>query len=120
MRISDWSSDVCSSDLLPPLGDARAEVASCRNNGAVFTSARRLPRPHDDGRGLARPARALAAMAEHRGADREQYQPAVGVAERAAGGDQRRQTGPARGGNIRIPLPGRATPGVATARLSGL
>src|SRR3546814_10426221 len=44
MRISDWSSDVCSSDLVPP---HRAAVPSFR---AVAESSDRTARPHRPGR----------------------------------------------------------------------
>src|SRR3546814_17826189 len=48
MRISDWSSDVCSSDLLPAshLHHARAIFVRCIGNGPQFIG-RRDPAPHE-------------------------------------------------------------------------
>src|SRR3546814_10858177 len=56
MRISDWSSDVCSSDLLPP------DVAARRDERGAAQGARRLFRADDRAdenrdRGIDRPVR---------------------------------------------------------------
>src|SRR3546814_8218528 len=36
MRISDWSSDVCSSDLRPPDSDALARLSRLQGNGTAL------------------------------------------------------------------------------------
>src|SRR3546814_2480664 len=41
MRISDWSSDVCSSDLAAPPGRSRTAPSACRGRGGRRTGARR-------------------------------------------------------------------------------
>src|SRR3546814_8744179 len=55
MRISDWSSDVCSSDLLPLLDVRRADIGADQGHGAgpalVLPAGGDLPRirrPHQD------------------------------------------------------------------------
>src|SRR3546814_7156233 len=45
MRISDWSSDVCSSDLTKGLGLAEAGVAQTRNGGIEVDERMRTTRP---------------------------------------------------------------------------
>src|SRR3546814_4761681 len=58
MRISDWSSDVCSSDLRAPRGAARLDLARDMDRAArdeQFLGQRRLARVgvRDDGKGAA-------------------------------------------------------------------
>src|SRR3546814_2349433 len=55
MRISDWSSDVCSSDLLPPRADAGVRPARPAGAGATLVPPPRGGRPGGPvGRGRAR------------------------------------------------------------------
>src|SRR3546814_17275853 len=43
MRISDWSSDVCSSDLLQPFADARRELRMVEEHPGFIKNEQRRP-----------------------------------------------------------------------------
>src|SRR3546814_2063974 len=79
MRISDWSSDVCSSDLHPRLGDPLSKISSsCRDIGkrlatvAIDRRARRCGRGLDIGRRPVQACKRLFSLAEH-SATRSQF-----------------------------------------------